>query len=460
MTSQIDVDNEKGDIVVRLTENATGKVTLTVTNNTYILPIENSTAVGKYLGYILKGTYNVTASYAGDVTHMPGNITKEIEFGKIKSDLTIISDENFDVNQNLTILIVVPKDATGKVNVSVYKNNSIVKSEDITIDSNIVRYTIDHLENVGEYTIIARYDGDETYYESEMMVSINATDSGAIPITPDNPNGSSENESYKEDTPITLSTIIVENNVIFTAIVNKNATGLVKFEITGDKNITLYADVKDGKSILKYILNAGNYTITSTYLGDSRFVSNNTAKQFTLHNIKIESNNLSMQYLDGSKYIVRVYGTNGKPVGLDEIVTFKINNKEIEIKTTKTGYASLKITEIPNNYTITVTYKNTKISNTIVVNQILKSSNKNVKKSAKNLVLTATLSKVKGKYLNDKVIKFKFYGKTYKAKTNEKGVAKVTLNNDVIKKLKVGKKYIVKITYAKTSINKTVTVKK
>ena len=47
-----------------------------------------------------------------------------------------------------------------------------------------------------------------------------------------------------------------------------------------------------------------------------------------------------------------------------------------------------------------------------------------VKKSAKKLVLTASLAKVNGKYLKNKQIIFKFNGKNYKSKTNSNGVAK------------------------------------
>ena len=43
-----------------------------------------------------------------------------------------------------------------------------------------------------------------------------------------------------------------------------------------------------------------------------------------------------------------------------------------------------------------------------------------------------------------KIIKFKFNKKTYKAKTNAKGVAKITVKKAVLKKLKKGKK----ITYS------------
>ena len=64
-----------------------------------------------------------------------------------------------------------------------------------------------------------------------------------------------------------------------------------------------------------------------------------------------------------------------------------------------------------------------------------------------------------GKLVKGKVIKFKLKGKTYKVKTNKKGVAQKTLNKKVIKKLKKGKTYTVKVTYSKDTIKTTVKVK-
>ena len=62
--------------------------------------------------------------------------------------------------------------------------------------------------------------------------------------------------------------------------------------------------------------------------------------------------------------------------------------------------------------------------------------------------------------LTGKKITFKFNGKKYKAKTNAKGIAKITIKSKVLKKLKVGKKYTVKMSYLKYSIKRTVKVKR
>ena len=82
-----------------------------------------------------------------------------------------------------------------------------------------------------------------------------------------------------------------------------------------------------------------------------------------------------------------------------------------------------------------------------------------VKKSAKQLVLTGTLKKGKTA-LKNKWVTFKFNGKKYKVKTNNKGIAKVTIKKAVLKKLKVGKKITYQMSYGSIFKRNVVKVKK
>ena len=100
------------------------------------------------------------------------------------------------------------------------------------------------------------------------------------------------------------------------------------------------------------------------------------------------------------------------------------------------------------------------MTKTLTVKHIVTLKAVKVKKSAKKLILQATLAKVNKKYLKKKTVTFKFNGKTYKAKTNSKGVAKVTIKSSVLKKLKIGKKVTYQATYLKDTIKKTVKIKK
>ena len=77
-----------------------------------------------------------------------------------------------------------------------------------------------------------------------------------------------------------------------------------------------------------------------------------------------------------------------------------------------------------------------------------------VKKKAKKIKFSAKLVDKNGKILKNKKITFKIKGKKYKAKTNKKGIATVTL-----KKLKAGK-YTITSSYGGCTITNTIKIKK
>ena len=170
--------------------------------------------------------------------------------------------------------------------------------------------------------------------------------------------------------------------------------------------------------------------------------------------------NVNMYYGDKSSFKVRVFDNYGNPASANQIVVIKLNKKTYKVKTDSKGYAKLSIpnTVKPGNYALTATYAGQTIKHTVKVKQSLKLSKVKVKKSAKKLVIKATL---KGKKpIKGKKLTFKFNGKTYKAKTNKKGIAKVTIKKSALKKLKVGKKVKYQVTYLKNTVKKSVKVKK
>ena len=164
----------------------------------------------------------------------------------------------------------------------------------------------------------------------------------------------------------------------------------------------------------------------------------------------------SIYYSNNAYYAMKVYGTNGKVVS-NKYVTIKIGRQSFKVKTNTQGVAKIKIpyTKVTvGKFTVRLIYNDFSISKILTVKQVLTLKRVNVKKSAKRLVLTATLKKG-NTAIKSKVITFKFNGIT-----NSRGIAKIIINSNMLKKLKVGKNFTYQATYLKNTVKQTVKIKK
>lgn len=187
----------------------------------------------------------------------------------------------------------------------------------------------------------------------------------------------------------------------------------------------------------------------------------------------VSPNTVYMYHGDSKTVTLTVYGEGRKVISKGEEVYITIDqdnefdyNYYYYYKYVKAnGKVSLKIPAKlkPGTHKIVVeSYENDlwdipgKVK--LVVKHVVNLKKVKVKKSAKKLTLQVTLKNKKP--IKGKTVTFKFNGKTYKAKTNSKGIAKVTIKKTVLKKLKVGKKITYQATYLKDTVKKTVKVKK
>ena len=135
-----------------------------------------------------------------------------------------------------------------------------------------------------------------------------------------------------------------------------------------------------------------------------------------------------MYYGSGKSYSVKVSDDNGNPAkGVK--VKFTIAGRSFIRTTDNNGIASLKISLNPAIYTVTAEYKNVRVVNKIAVKSIIITKNIVVKKG-KTIVFNARLLDSNGKILKNKILTFKFMGKTYHVRTNNYGIAslKITKN--------------------------------
>ena len=173
--------------------------------------------------------------------------------------------------------------------------------------------------------------------------------------------------------------------------------------------------------------------------------------------VKIASAKL---YTNGGTVKISVKNHRGKAMK-SVYVTVKINGKTYKVKSNSKGIATLKFKAKLKHktYKIRTTFRGASASKSLKAKHVIFLKSFKVKKSARKLVLKATLKQAKTP-IKYKKVTFTFNGKKYTAKTNKKGIAKITVKKSLLKHLKTGKKVTCKAAYLKDTVSKTVRVKK
>ena len=270
-------------------------------------------------------------------------------------------------------------------------------------------------------------------------------------------------------------TIICNTDYEFKALfLDKNAEKLVNtpilFRFNNEEKVVTTDE--EGMASLKLNLNIGIYDITSinTLTDEIKvnkiFVTTPDGK-YTYDIPEKDINIPTFPSSPGSSVSIKL------PSDATGTITLNIGGKNYNFNVVG-GVANVKIPDLANGvYKYSITYSGnskyspfTKTGSVTIKKQTTPSKSVakttltlkkvTVKRSAKKLVIRATL-KVNSKAVKGKTIKFKFNKKTYNAKTNAKGIAKVTIKKSVLKKLKKGKKVTYTATYGK--ITKKITVK-
>ena len=418
------IDNFENIVTVTV-PNSTGAVTIEVSDRKYTLTLENGAATQRISG-LDPGNYNLTVKYQDDKSPIYATNATSIRVPKIDTYILQVPVTEY-IEGNVKVSITLPGDADGKVVI-----NNIYQFDVVNGNCSAV---LDFTE--GEYDITVEFTNSSRYADMSIPVHIKVNHNPKSVLT------LADVSTYYLTGKVTAKLTDYNNS----PIVNVNVT----INING-KSITALTD-NEGVAVADYNLGVGTYKISADFKGNDNYNVRSAEATLKVLSRFSANKNIEMNYYDGSKYSVRVFDDNGK-FAAGQSVSFNINGKKSTVKTDKNGYATLTITNLPGKYTVTASYKGQSIKNTIQVKQNLKASKVTVKKSAKSFVLKATLSKVKGKKLT-----FKFNGKTYTAKTDKKGVAKVTIKKNIIKKLKKGKKYTFTVKYVSNTVKSQVTVK-
>jgi hypothetical protein len=431
----VEVDNStngQATVTVTLPEDATGYVIVNVGGTDYGI---NLTAGDKSVTIPIKGTGDYTADviYLGDEKYLGNATSVDFHVSSNKTSPNIGAEvDNVPVGEDVKVKVTIPEGGDGNVTVTV---DNITVTAPVTGGENII--TIPGVSE-GTHDVNISYSGNDQYDPQNVTKSVKVFKSIIA-----------ENITRGWNSPYDYKAEFLDKNGHVLPYTD------VQFTVNG-KTYTVKTDSQGIAFLDTSKLAVGKYdvTIINPVTGEERTATTTIVKRL------IENKDITMDFVDGTYYTVRAIGDDGKPVGEGEFVDIYVHTIHYSCKTNKDGYARLKINLNPGKYTITAEYKNTKVSNKLVVKQTLKLVKKTVKvKKGKKLVLKAKLKWSNGKAIKGKIIKFTFKGKTYKAKTNSKGIAKVTIKKKVTKKLKKGKKYAYSAKYLTNIVKGKVKVK-
>ena len=425
--------NDRVTVKARLTsgdgEPINGTVKVTIASKSYDVYINKGSGT-LVIGKMDPADYTYTAVYEGNDEFSKSSITGSFKVVGDLLNMTIIA-------KNQTLFYGNTKDYVIK---AVDDNNNALSGISVTVMIDATSYdliTDDKGEariqislGLGNHTVESIFSGNARYNEFKINTRI---------------------EVLSTLEGIDVKTIYGSSAQYFAKFTDSSGKALSNAEVTFRIGNNVFTTRTHLNGICKLSLKfaPGKYVITTTNPVTGQKISNSIYIFARL----MENKDVSVYYGAGGKYKVRAYDDNGNPVGSGKTVTFKINGKKYNVKTDKKGFAVYKFNLKPKNYKVSATYNGFSVSNNIFVKPVL-TAKVTIKKS-KIIKIKAKLLNKKGKALKGKKIKVKFKGKTYKMKTNKKGIAKLKIKY----KFRVGT-HKLKIKYGKSTITKTIKINK
>ena len=396
-------------------------VPVIVNNKEYKVNINNGTG-NVTLPVLDNGVYNAFVNYTGDDNYNGSYVATDFAVRTATKMTVTASDVTYD-------------GATIAVTLTDGNGTPLTKFVTVTVDGK--DYTVAVTNGAGSqvitglaankaYTVTAAFAGDADYDQAsaETIFTI-----AAATVT-------AENIKRGVNSPFDYYVTVTDANG--NPIADKEITIYVNgTKYTAKTNATGIATVAAGLTVVNETATVYDVIVVNPDTG-----ANKTATTTIVPRIVVLSGDLTADYLENPPYIVQAFGDDGNPVGEGEIVTVVFSGHYYYMPTNATGHVVRTIGLAPGLYAVKAGYKDYNATATIFsVKQILTASSGTLKKTAKSYTLKATLKNTNGKAIAGKEVKLTFNGKTYKVKTNSKGVASYTIKSSVISKLTAGKTY-------------------
>lgn len=325
--------------VATLNKNATGIVRFSAGNLTREIEIIDGVATWIFKGLDV-GSYDISANYLGDNYYISSTNSTSFAVSKAKSEIFITVNEVL-LNENIRIYANLSPNATGKVIFSMIGYYS-PRSKNI-IDSKSMWY-ISPLQT-GEYTVIARYDGDKNYFASNTTYELKVSQKRAIL------NVEIDDASLKDRVIAKISLKSGDGELISDRISLK----------IGEKSYSIM--VNNGKSSFVIgKLAEGNYTYQASYDGNENYSKSSCEGRFivrdTLLNVSLTAADLVKYYKGSEQLTVKLLSESGKAISGETIIV-KIKGKEYLAITDSKGMAYIDIGLASGNYVALIYFNET-----------------------------------------------------------------------------------------------------
>ena len=198
------------------------------------------------LNYKSNVIYTLTDYSDGILTARYNDIIMNITFGFLKYNPHIsIKASDIMYGQSLTVTVSTPKGVTGSIRVKVGGSSKVNAIRDG------LTFTFKDL-NAGVYDLVAVYSGNDIYASQTINLTVNV-------------------KKYDSQTSISVGSIEVGCDLVFTVTTTKSSTGNVTFSIN-NKTETLFLTNNQATYTLKNV-SRGDYSISAVYNGNEKYSS-------------------------------------------------------------------------------------------------------------------------------------------------------------------------------------------
>ena len=356
---------------------------------------------------------------------LPGKYVAKIKFNEDNIYLNIVVNK---VSTSLTVndINIVYGDSSNLIITLKDRNNAVLKGKDISVNLNGKNFTVKTGNDgqvtlpidlvPGKYAAKIKFSEDNIYLASSVSSNVvvnkvsTALTAGDINIT------------YGDSANLIITLKDAKGNSLSGKIIMININDKDYFTTT-DNN---------GEAALPINLLPGKYASKIEFGEDEIYLSSFASAEISVDKVDtaLSANNVNMVYDDSKNLVVTLTDSKGNAL-LGKSVTIRLSDGVYTKKTNAKGLVVLSVDEPAGKYNARISftgddiYKSSGHTSRVTVSKAaskITASAKVFKAKSKSKKLTVTL-KNKNRVMKNVIVKLTVNKKTYKVKTNSKGVA-------------------------------------